>query len=127
MCIRDRIGIEVASLGVQVHGGMGFIEETGACQHLRDSRITTIYEGTTGIQAADLAGRKLNMDKGAAMQALIVDMETTVGALGQAAGDDLATIRAALVDGVKALVGATEWILNSRDPNACLLYTSRCV
>jgi alkylation response protein AidB-like acyl-CoA dehydrogenase len=59
------LGIEVASLGVQVHGGMGFIEETGACQHLRDSRIATIYEGTTGIQAADLAGRKLSMDQGA--------------------------------------------------------------
>ncbi|MCC8988396.1 MAG: acyl-CoA dehydrogenase C-terminal domain-containing protein [Candidatus Contendobacter sp.] len=114
------IGIEVASLGVQVHGGMGFIEETGACQHLRDSRITTIYEGTTGIQAADLAGRKLNMDKGAAMQALIADMETTVGELGQAAGDDLATIQAALSEGVKALAGATEWILNSRDPNAVM-------
>ena len=49
------MGIEVASLGVQVHGGMGFIEETGAAQHLRDARITTIYEGTTGIQAGDLA------------------------------------------------------------------------
>jgi alkylation response protein AidB-like acyl-CoA dehydrogenase len=58
------IGIEIASLGVQVHGGMGFIEETGACQHLRDARITTIYEGTTGIQAADLVGRKLRMDQG---------------------------------------------------------------
>lgn len=105
---------------MQVHGGMGFIEETGACQHLRDSRITTIYEGTTGIQAADLAGRKLNMDKGAAMQALIADMETTVGELGQAAGDDLATIQAALSEGVKALAGATGWILNSRDPNAVM-------
>jgi len=52
-------GIEVASLGVQVHGGMGFIEETGAAQHLRDARITTIYEGTTGIQAMDLMGRKV--------------------------------------------------------------------
>ena len=114
------IGIEVASLGVQVHGGMGFIEETGACQHLRDSRITTIYEGTTGIQAADLAGRKLNMDQGAAMQALIADMETTLGELGQGVGDDLAVIRAALADGVKALASATEWALSSRDPNAVM-------
>ena len=47
------IGIEIASLGLQVHGGMGYVEESGACQHLRDARITTIYEGTTGIQAAD--------------------------------------------------------------------------
>ena len=58
-------GIEVASLGVQVHGGMGFIEETGAAQHLRDARITTIYEGTTGIQANDLVGRKIARDGGA--------------------------------------------------------------
>ncbi len=77
----SEIGIEVASLGVQTHGGMGYIEETGTCQHLRDSRITTIYEGTTGIQAADLAGRKLTMDKGAAMRALIAEIEATVEAL----------------------------------------------
>src|ERR1700704_6468696 len=57
-------GIEVASLGVQVHGGMGFIEETGAAQHLRDARITTIYEGTTGIQAMDLVGRKISREGG---------------------------------------------------------------
>jgi len=114
------VGIEVASLGVQVHGGMGFIEETGACQHLRDSRIATIYEGTTGIQAADLAGRKLSMDQGAAMRALIAEMETTIGELGQAPGDDLATIRAALTEGIKALTGATEWILAERDANAVM-------
>ena len=114
------VGIEVASLGVQVHGGMGFIEETGACQHLRDSRIATIYEGTTGIQAADLAGRKLSMDRGAAMRALIAEMETTIGELGQAPGDDLATIRAALTEGIKALAGATEWILAERDANAVM-------
>ena len=59
------VGQEVASLGVQVHGGMGFIEETGAAQHLRDARITTIYEGTTGIQANDLIGRKTARDGGA--------------------------------------------------------------
>src|SRR5262244_2691540 len=58
-------GIDVASLGIQVHGGMGFIEETGAAQHLRDARITTIYEGTTGIQANDLIGRKTARDAGA--------------------------------------------------------------
>ena len=114
------IGIEVASLGVQVHGGMGFIEETGACQHLRDSRITTIYEGTTGIQAADLAGRKLSMDQGAAMRALIAEIEATVEALGSGRGDDLAAIRAGLGEGVKALAEATQWILASRDPNAVM-------
>ena len=58
------VGCEVASLGVQVHGGMGFIEETGAAQHLRDARIAPIYEGTNGIQAADLVGRKLGLDGG---------------------------------------------------------------
>src|SRR3546814_14488463 len=60
------IGCEVASLGVQVHGGMGFIEETGAAQHYRDARIAPIYEGTNGIQAADLVGRKLGMENGRA-------------------------------------------------------------
>jgi alkylation response protein AidB-like acyl-CoA dehydrogenase len=67
------IGCEVASLGVQVHGGMGFIEETGAAQHYRDARIAPIYEGTNGIQAADLVGRKLTGDGGAALKALIAD------------------------------------------------------
>ncbi len=61
------IGNEVAAIGVQVHGGMGFIEETGAAQYVRDVRITTIYEGTTGIQSNDLIGRKLGRDGGAAM------------------------------------------------------------
>jgi len=69
------IGCEVASLGVQVHGGMGYIEETGAAQHLRDARIAPIYEGTNGIQAADLVGRKLGLDGGLAFDALIGDIE----------------------------------------------------
>ncbi|MGC7986002.1 acyl-CoA dehydrogenase family protein, partial [Salmonella enterica] len=60
------IGNEVASLGVQVHGGMGYVEETGAAQYFRDARITPIYEGTNGIQAADLVGRKLGLENGAA-------------------------------------------------------------
>src|SRR5690606_10562687 len=61
------VGVEVASLGVQVHGGMGYIEETGAAQHLRDARIAPIYEGTNGIQAIDLVSRKLPLDGGAAV------------------------------------------------------------
>jgi hypothetical protein len=69
------IGIEVASLGIQVHGGMGYIEETGAAQHLRDARIASIYEGTNGIQAADLVGRKLGLDGGLAFDELIADIE----------------------------------------------------
>lgn len=68
------VGCEVASLGVQVHGGMGFIEETGAAQHYRDIRIAPIYEGTNGIQAADLVGRKLGLEGGATLKALIADM-----------------------------------------------------
>jgi alkylation response protein AidB-like acyl-CoA dehydrogenase len=68
------IGCEVASLGVQVHGGMGYIEETGAAQFYRDCRITPIYEGTNGIQAADLVGRKLALDNGGAFASLIADM-----------------------------------------------------
>ena len=68
------IGCEVASLGVQVHGGMGFIEETGAAQHYRDARIAPIYEGTNGIQAADLVGRKLGLAGGDGVRALIDDI-----------------------------------------------------
>ena len=77
------LGVELTSIGIQVHGGMGFIEETGAAQFLRDSRITTIYEGTTGIQANDLVGRKIARDGGAAMTALIQDMNRDLRALGQ--------------------------------------------
>jgi len=72
------IGCEVASIGVQVHGGMGYIEETGAAQFYRDARITPIYEGTNGIQAADLVGRKLALDNGGAFAALIADMRAEV-------------------------------------------------
>ncbi|RYD88360.1 MAG: acyl-CoA dehydrogenase, partial [Sphingomonadales bacterium] len=68
------IGNEVASLGIQVHGGMGYIEETGAAQHFRDARIFPIYEGTNGIQAADLVGRKLSMDNGGTLFGLLAEM-----------------------------------------------------
>ncbi|HEY2144681.1 MAG TPA: acyl-CoA dehydrogenase [Steroidobacteraceae bacterium] len=72
--------VDIASLGVQVHGGVGFIEETGAAQFLRDARITPIYEGTTGIQATDLIGRKLARDRGLAAQAVIAQMRSLAGA-----------------------------------------------
>jgi 3-(methylthio)propanoyl-CoA dehydrogenase len=81
------IGNEVAATGLQVHGGMGFIEETGAAQYVRDVRITTIYEGTTGIQANDLIGRKLARDRGAAMASLIEEMSRELEGL--AATEDL--------------------------------------
>ena len=74
-------GNETAAIGVQVHGGMGFIEETGAAQYVRDVRITTIYEGTTGIQSNDLIGRKLARDRGAAMSTLLTDMRRELQAL----------------------------------------------
>ena len=70
------IGNEVASLGIQIHGGMGYVEETGAAQYFRDARITPIYEGTNGIQAADLVGRKLALSNGGAFADLIADMRT---------------------------------------------------
>ncbi len=70
------MAVDVASLGIQVHGGMGYVEETGAAQHLRDARITTIYEGTTGIQALDLVGRKILRDEGAAVDALVAEIRS---------------------------------------------------
>ena len=77
--------VDIASLGIQVHGGVGFVEETGAAQYLRDARITPIYEGTTGIQANDLIGRKLARDGGRAAQAVIADMRSAVAAATAAA------------------------------------------
>ena len=104
------IGNEVAALGVQVHGGMGFIEETGAAQYMRDVRITTIYEGTTGIQSNDLIGRKLARDRGAAMGALLAEMERELGAI---TGSDVMVeaVRRAALDGVAALGRATRSLL----------------
>jgi len=99
--------IQIASTGVQVHGGMGFIEETGAAQHLRDARITAIYEGTTGIQANDLIGRKIAREKGATIKTVIADMR---GVAGQLDGD-LAPIGQRLAAGIDALEAAVDWIV----------------
>src|SRR6516225_6779941 len=114
------LGVDIASLGVQVYGGMGFIEETGAAQYLRDSRITTIYEGTTGIQAGDLVGRKLTTDNGRAMAELIGEMHSVEGQLGGADNVDFPAIRENLAVGVEALEQATQWVLQTirEDPNA---------
>jgi alkylation response protein AidB-like acyl-CoA dehydrogenase len=107
-------GIEIASTGVQVHGGMGFVEETGAAQHLRDARITTIYEGTTGIQANDLIGRKLAAEKGMTAKALIAEMRAFDKELaGVSSHPGLAVIRRNLSEGVAALSEATEWLLET--------------
>jgi len=97
------VGIEVANLGIQVHGGMGYIEETGAAQHLRDARIASIYEGTNGIQAADLVGRKLGLDGGLAFDGLIADIEAETNdmrliALTDAVEVAAATLRSSALD-----------------------------
>jgi hypothetical protein len=113
-CTENALGI--ASDGVQVFGGMGFIEETGASQHLRDARITTIYEGTTGIQANDLIGRKLARDGGAAMKRLIAVMGDDVEsaqASGAPADAVLDSIAVELDRGVSALAAATNWLLTA--------------
>jgi alkylation response protein AidB-like acyl-CoA dehydrogenase len=106
-------GVEIASTGVQIHGGMGFIEETGAAQHLRDARITPIYEGTNGIQANDLIGRKLLRDRGRAAEALIAEMRSLDRDLATRPGDDMAVIRARLGAGIDALAAATGWMVEN--------------
>jgi acyl-CoA dehydrogenase len=104
------MGNEMAAIGVQVHGGMGFIEETGAAQYVRDARITTIYEGTTGIQANDLLGRKLGRDRGAAMSSLLTDMSRELEGL---SADDpvVGATRKAALESVGLLKGATAALL----------------
>lgn len=105
------IGVEVASTGIQIHGGMGYIEETGAAQHLRDARIATIYEGTNGIQAIDLVLRKLPLSGGKAVAALIAEMRGVVAEVEAANtpgfGHSAVRLRAA----VDALERATQWML----------------
>jgi alkylation response protein AidB-like acyl-CoA dehydrogenase len=102
------LGVEIASVGVQVHGGMGFIEETGAAQHLRDARIAPIYEGTNGIQANDLVGRKLLRDGGLAARDLFTEMRALDAALAAQPGDHIAAIRRPLLPGIDALALATQ-------------------
>jgi len=104
-------GIEVASLGVQVHGGMGFIEETGAAQHLRDARITTIYEGTTGIQAMDLVGRKIAREGGATVREWISVLQKLDAELGKSGNADIKAIRASLAAGAQAVSDCVDYIV----------------
>jgi acyl-CoA dehydrogenase len=114
--------IEVASLGIQVHGGMGFIEETGAAQFLRDARITTIYEGTTGIQANDLIGRKIARDSGATAKALLNEIGALRGPLldAKGKGPDFEFIAARLAFGVTGAIDCVQWIVekHATDPKA---------
>lgn len=102
-------------MGIQIHGGMGFIEETGAAQHLRDARIAPIYEGTNAIQALDLAGRKLSMAGGAAFEELYADIEQTIESCSTSSHPDLPPLAERLEDGLDALKEAAAW-LNTSDP-----------
>jgi len=113
-------GIEVASLGVQVHGGMGFVEETGAAQHLRDARITTIYEGTTGIQANDLLGRKIAREGGATVKGWLGMLAQFDGELAKSKNADVQALRAALAAGAKGVAQCVDYVLATagKDPNA---------
>ena len=101
---------ELTSYGIQIHGGMGYVEETGSAQYFRDARITTIYEGTTGIQANDLVGRKTLANDGAVLADLLADIRATADAL--SAQESLAALGAALSEGVEAAGKARQWLLD---------------
>src|SRR5437588_432151 len=111
-------GIEIASLGVQVHGGMGFVEETGAAQYLRDARITTIYEGTTGIQAMDLVGRKIAREAGTTAKAWLGSLKALDAELAKSANADVKALRAQLAQGVQAVSDSVNFIVETKDPRA---------
>jgi acyl-CoA dehydrogenase len=108
------VGNEVASLGVQVHGGMGYVEETGAAQHLRDARIAAIYEGTNGIQAIDLVTRKLPLSGGATVKAMIGELKRTVEAVNAANDPAFGRTGTRLQDAVESLERATQWLLGGQ-------------
>jgi alkylation response protein AidB-like acyl-CoA dehydrogenase len=105
--------VEITSLGVQIHGGMGYVEETGAAQLYRDARITPIYEGTTGIQGADLIGRKVARDGGAAIGAVIADMRKVQAEAAAAGTPDLTVIATGLAEGIGALEDAARFVVAS--------------
>jgi acyl-CoA dehydrogenase len=109
------IGSEVASLGVQVHGGMGYVEETGAAQHYRDARIASIYEGTNGIQAIDLATRKLPLAGGGAVRAYLDELRATVREVNAANDPAFGATGTRLEEGVESLARATDWMLARLD------------
>jgi acyl-CoA dehydrogenase len=104
------VGIDVASQGVQIHGGMGYVEETGAGQHWRDSRIAAIYEGTNGIQAIDLVTRKLPLSEGAAVADLIAGLRRTAARAGERNAPELGRAAVRLRDAVDSLERATAWL-----------------
>jgi alkylation response protein AidB-like acyl-CoA dehydrogenase len=116
------IGVEVASLGVQVHGGMGYIEETGAAQHYRDARIAAIYEGTNGIQAIDLVTRKLPLSGGETFRSLLKELRETADAVRAANDPAFGQTGARLSEALDDLQRASEWLLAAlgKNPQAAL-------
>jgi alkylation response protein AidB-like acyl-CoA dehydrogenase len=112
------MGVEVASLGVQIHGGMGFVEEGGAAQFYRDARIAAIYEGTNGIQAIDLVGRKLALDGGAPLAALVGDMRATATACAAASLEQVRWIGKRLEEAVDAFEQAADWLVRAQAGNS---------
>src|SRR3990172_5064622 len=114
------IGIEVASLGVQVHGGMRFIEETGAAQHYRDARIAAIYEGTNGIQAIDLVTRKLPLDDGKTVAGYLDELRRKIAAVKASNAPGFGDTAARLGETVDSLARATQWLLAQKSSDAAL-------
>jgi alkylation response protein AidB-like acyl-CoA dehydrogenase len=116
------VGIEVASLGVQVHGGMGYIEETGAAQHYRDARIAAIYEGTNGIQAIDLVTRKLPLKHGAVLKTFLAELRETVAAVAAVNDPGFGSTATRLAEAVDSVERASAWLLGRLDraPEAAL-------
>jgi alkylation response protein AidB-like acyl-CoA dehydrogenase len=106
-------GNELTYLGVQIHGGMGFVEETGAAQHMRDARITTIYEGTTGIQANDLIGRKIAREGGATLKTVIAQMKQTQAEVAAHKGAEFEALSKALLNGIEAVSRAGDYIVGN--------------
>jgi alkylation response protein AidB-like acyl-CoA dehydrogenase len=110
------IGVEVASIGVQVHGGMGYVEETGAAQHLRDARIATIYEGTNGIHGIDLVTRKLPLSDGAAVKTYLAELRDTVAAVKAVNDPVMGAMGARLGEAVDSLERTTAWLMAQLGP-----------
>jgi hypothetical protein len=108
------IGVAVASEGVQIHGGMGFIEETGAAQHYRDARIAPIYEGTNSIQAIDLMGRKLGLAGGEAVRAILADIRVTAEAMKAHSDEWLHLPARRLAEGADAAERASAWLIERK-------------
>ena len=115
------VAMESTSLGVQVHGGMGFIEETGAAQHMRDARILPIYEGTNGIQALDFIGRKCLRDGGQTVQLLLADMDATVAQLASAQ-DCILTLRTRLQHAIEQCRDALSYVLENSSDSQGIAY-----